>query len=109
MLIAKTLRIGERRRKSPPAIFGHEQIPLLVIASSLAAFAVSGGYTIAPREWFDPSCNIKGNISISSGERIYHVPGQENYDVTVIRADYGERWFCSEDNARSANWRKAGR
>lgn len=24
----------------------------------------------------DPSCNIKGNVSINTGERIYHVPGQ---------------------------------
>lgn len=53
-------------------------------------------------------CNIKGNISIGSGERIYHVPGQHYYDDTVIRLDYGERWFCSEADARAAGWRRAG-
>ncbi|CAN7629212.1 hypothetical protein [Rhizobium sp. LjRoot258] len=26
---------------------------------------------------FSSGCNIKGNISIDTGERIYHVPGQE--------------------------------
>ena len=52
-------------------------------------------------------CNIKGNVSINSGERIYHLPGQEFYAETVIRLEYGERWFCSEAEARSAGWRKA--
>jgi endonuclease YncB( thermonuclease family) len=55
------------------------------------------------------ACNIKGNISISTGERIYHVPGQEHYDETVISIGKGERWFCSEDEARAAGWRKARR
>jgi len=52
-------------------------------------------------------CSIKGNVSISSGERIYHVPGQRYYAETVIRPEYGERWFCSEAEARAAGWRKA--
>ncbi|WP_174013497.1 succinoglycan biosynthesis protein exoi [Agrobacterium tumefaciens] len=53
------------------------------------------------------NCNIKGNISISSRERIYHVPGQEYYASTKISPQYGERWFCSEDEARAAGWRRA--
>lgn len=52
-------------------------------------------------------CNIKGNVSINSGERIYHLPGQEFYAATTIRPEYGERWFCSEAEARSAGWRKS--
>jgi hypothetical protein len=58
---------------------------------------------------FNPSCKIKGNISIDTGERIYHVPGQMFYDDTRIRWDYGERWFCSEVEARAAGWRKSRR
>jgi hypothetical protein len=54
------------------------------------------------------NCIIKGNVSIGSGERIYHVPGQRYYDVTVIDPTYGERWFCSEAEAREAGWRKSG-
>ena len=54
-------------------------------------------------------CNIKGNVSINSGERIYHVPGQEFYTQTNIDPQYGERWFCSEVEARAAGWRKARR
>jgi hypothetical protein len=51
-------------------------------------------------------CVIKGNIS-SSGERIYHVPGQRYYDKTLINALQGERWFCTEQEAIAAGWRKA--
>ena len=52
------------------------------------------------------ACNIKGNISIS-GERIYHMPGQKYYSETRINTRSGERWFCSEDEARAAGWRKS--
>jgi hypothetical protein len=55
------------------------------------------------------ACIIKGNISINTGERIYHVPGQEHYDETIISPQYGERWFCTEAEAREAGWRKAYR
>ena len=51
-------------------------------------------------------CNIKGNVS-TQGERIYHVPGDEYYDETRISASHGERWFCSEAEARAAGWRRA--
>jgi hypothetical protein len=53
-------------------------------------------------------CRIKGNIS-SKGVRIYHVPGQENYNATRISPSKGERWFCSEAAARAAGWRRAKR
>jgi hypothetical protein len=55
------------------------------------------------------ACDIKGNISYGTGERIYHVRGQERYDGTVITASKGERWFCSEPEAQAAGWRRAGR
>ena len=53
-------------------------------------------------------CLIKGNIS-RSGNRIYHVPGMHDYDQTQINERTGERWFCSEAEARSAGWRRAQR
>ncbi len=52
-------------------------------------------------------CDIKGNISVESGEKIYHVPGQEYYDETKISSQYGELWFCTEAEARANGWRKA--
>ena len=54
-------------------------------------------------------CNVKGNISYNTGEHIYHVPGQYYYAVTRIDWFKGERWFCSEDAARAAGWRKSKR
>ncbi|RVA55515.1 hypothetical protein EN933_08145 [Mesorhizobium sp. M7A.F.Ca.US.001.01.1.1] len=58
---------------------------------------------------FSIGCNIKGNVSIDTGEHIYHVPGQKYYSQTIIRPEYGERWFCSEAEARAAGWRKSRR
>jgi endonuclease YncB( thermonuclease family) len=51
-------------------------------------------------------CVIKGNIS-RDGERIYHMPFQHFYSRTKIDKGKGERWFCTEQEARSAGWRRA--
>jgi len=51
-------------------------------------------------------CNIKGNIG-TSGKRIYHVPGGRYYDRTRIDTSRGERWFCTEGEARAAGWRRS--
>ena len=56
----------------------------------------------------DRGCKIKGNIS-GSGARIYHIPGQQDYERTGIREDKGERWFCSAEEAESAGWHAARR
>jgi micrococcal nuclease len=50
---------------------------------------------------------IKGNISQSTSEKIYHVPGGEFYDKTVIDESAGERWFCTEQEAVAAGWRRS--
>ena len=52
---------------------------------------------------------IKSNISLTSGEKIYHVPGGDFYDETVIDEAAGERWFCTEAEAVAAGWRKSKR
>lgn len=49
-------------------------------------------------------CRVKGNIN-AKGERIYHAPGMHTYAETQISPGRGERWFCSEAEARSAGWR----
>ena len=54
-------------------------------------------------------CDIKGNISYSTKEKIYHMPGQEYYLQTVITPMSGERWFCTEEEAIANGWRKAYR
>ncbi|CUH40256.1 Thermonuclease precursor [Jannaschia seosinensis] len=50
-------------------------------------------------------CAIKGNISDNG--RIYHLPGSRFYGPTRIDERRGERWFCSEAEARAAGWRRA--
>jgi len=51
-------------------------------------------------------CVIKGNIS-RGGERIYHMPFQRFYSRTKIDESKGERWFCAEQEALDAGWRRA--
>jgi hypothetical protein len=58
-------------------------------------------------DYHKAGCDIKGNISFDTQEKIYHVPGNEFYNATVINKAYGERWFCTEDEARNNGWRKA--
>jgi endonuclease YncB( thermonuclease family) len=50
-------------------------------------------------------CIIKGNVNIH-GERIYHIPGQSAYSKINMQ-DPRKRWFCSEEDARTAGWRPA--
>jgi endonuclease YncB( thermonuclease family) len=69
-----------------------------------AAFRRAQSAVPLPR---DTACAIKGNIS--GNGRIYHMPGQEHYNRTRISTARGERWFCTEAEARAAGWRKARR
>jgi hypothetical protein len=94
--------------------------PWWLAAIVLAGVGFAGGYALAAPEQATAfvratvgplglaGCQIKGNVSINSGARIYHVPGQRHYDETIIRLEYGERWFCSEQEARAAGWRRSG-
>lgn len=95
--------------------------PRSIIPIALAgALGFGGAYALMAPEQVAPmagmalgssggaGCNIKGNVSINSGERIYHTPGQKYYAETVIRPEYGEQYFCSEAEARAAGWRRSG-
>ena len=53
-------------------------------------------------------CAIKGNVG-KGGTRIYHVPGGQHYEATRIDTAKGERWFCTEAEARAAGWRRSRR
>lgn len=66
--------------------------------NSFSPFQISGA---------KPDCSIKGNISISSGKKLYHLPGMEDYESTNIEAVHGEKWFCTEAEAISKGWVKA--
>jgi endonuclease YncB( thermonuclease family) len=89
-------------------------------AARAAKAGIWAGRFIAPSRWRrgdrltsenagEPargSCQIKGNIS-RSGKRIYHVPGGRYYGPTRIDESKGERWFCSEEEARRAGWQRS--
>lgn len=93
-------------------------------AAREARLGIWRGDVIAPWEWrkgrrftvqdtrnkaaADTKCRIKGNVS-RGGERVYHVPGGRHYDQTRIDPSKGERWFCSEAEARKAGWRGSRR
>lgn len=71
-------------------------------AALVAALVAIGAAQAVAEE----ACNIKGNVN-TRGERIYHVPGDKYYNDTRISASHGERWFCSEEEARAAGWRRS--
>ena len=85
-------------------------VAFLLSTSSAAADRVELTQAQAerPQTQTKPGCVIKGNVA-ASGERIYHVPGGEYYAVTRVNPAKGERWFCSEAEAREAGWRRSKR
>lgn len=81
---------------------------LVVVALAVDRFMPLSALWHAPTGKWSQACRIKGNIS-QNGERIYHVPGGRWYARTRIDRFKGERWFCSEEEARAAGWRKSYR
>jgi cold shock CspA family protein len=85
-----------------------ETAPQSTSVASSPASTPSESVTVVPgSEGVPPTCNIKGNISWNSGNRYYHMPGMEDYAITQIDAERGERWFCSEAEAEAAGWSRA--
>ena len=88
------------------------------VAAQAAGRGIWRGEFVAPWDWrrgarlesttvvSDGECLIKGNIN-RDGERIYHVPGGMYYEQTRINTANGERWFCSEEEAIAAGWRRS--
>ncbi|TPM11516.1 hypothetical protein FJ960_01880 [Mesorhizobium sp. B2-3-11] len=89
----------------------HWQLPVIAfLGAGAATYVASEGLpAITVPNALNPACNIKGNISINSGQRIYHMPGDKFYSETIIRPEYGERWFCSQQEAQAAGWTRARR
>ena len=50
---------------------------------------------------------IKGNVDRQTEERIYHVPGGFFYSTTAVSISDGDRWFCTEEEAVAAGWKKS--
>lgn len=52
-------------------------------------------------------CPIKGQVTPSG--KVYLMPGAADYERARVRTSRGERWFCSEDEARTAGFKVADR
>ena len=85
------------------------------IAAEAAKAGLWAGSFVKPWEWRlgeaeavekTRACAIKGNIN-REGERIYHLPFQQFYPRTRVDESKGERWFCTEEEAREAGWQRA--
>ena len=48
-------------------------------------------------------CKIKGNIS-SKWKYLYYNIGDNNYNRVKININKGERWFCTEQEAKNCGW-----
>lgn len=83
-----------------------------VILAAIALFAMQFSRSHSPsliRSITQPGCAIKGNISIETENKLYHLPGMEDYESTTIDPARGEKWFCTESEAIKDGWRRAPR
>ncbi|GAB4219630.1 MAG: thermonuclease family protein [Candidatus Microgenomates bacterium] len=53
------------------------------------------------------NCIIKGNIDKNTYQKFYHLPNCKHYKEIVIEKDIGERYFCTEEEAQKAGFKKA--
>jgi endonuclease YncB( thermonuclease family) len=52
----------------------------------------------------DPKCGIKGNIRARN--KYFRFPGCKQYDTTLVQLHFGDKWFCSESEAKKAGFIK---
>jgi len=57
----------------------------------------------------NPKCIIKGNLENkrTSGRKLYYLPNCAQYKFVQIEKDLGEKWFCTEKEAKEAGYIKA--
>jgi hypothetical protein len=91
---------------------------LLLVALPAALLLGAGVASAVQTQWFTapsfraifniaPHCTIKGEVNFITRDRVYHLPGQFYYPRVTVSLPRGERWFCSEAEARSAGWRRS--
>lgn len=54
----------------------------------------------------DPKCVIKGNLTSRPVIKTYHFPGCGQYNRTFLELSRGDRWFCTEKEAKAAGFSK---
>lgn len=94
--------------RTGPRLVGLSALAVTVAAASLL---YSTDWLRAPsfRALFNlaPHCTIKGEVNYITRERVYHLPGQFYYPRVGVSLPRGERWFCSEAEAKRAGWRRS--
>ena len=81
-------------------------VVLGAMGSSYAGEGEADAMGATPEKEGPGDCQIKGDIG-PEGERLYHRPGERDYEWAWISEAKGERWFCSVDEAEAAGWRPA--
>ncbi|MDA2935989.1 thermonuclease family protein [Patescibacteria group bacterium AH-259-L05] len=56
----------------------------------------------------DPECTIKGNISRQGAGKVYFFLGCSSYNLVKIDTRKGEQYFCTEQEAIAAGFKKSG-
>lgn len=55
----------------------------------------------------NPKCVIKGNYpGFTRKNGVYHFPSCDNYTITKLELFKGDRWFCTESEAKKAGFTK---
>ncbi len=106
-----TTRSFSTKKKSRKRGLGETVVSILILAViALLTMVFRGSRVPLPISAItQPGCNIKGNIAMNTGKKLYHLPGMEDYESTVIDIAKGERWFCTELDAIKNGWQKAPR
>ena len=97
-----------------PELFKTNKIkPVFITSTSLSntarKFANILKVEIHEKLPFDIYPCIKCNISKDTGEKIYHLPFDQQYDNTIIETDDGEFYALTIDEAESKGYRRAYR
>ena len=100
---AELVRLGIARVYRQDRTYFEEQKEAVLLSRGLWAYDMID--PAAYRERAGWRLHDQGNIS--GNGRIYHLPGSPAYGPTRIDERRGERWFCTEDEARAAGWRPA--
>jgi hypothetical protein len=101
--------IEKHKHKTIQLIIMSKVVSFLIITAATIS-VIKFGYLPDPVAAItQPGCVIKGNISISTGRKLYHLPGMKDYGSTIIDQVKGERWFCTEPEAIANGWSKAPR
>ncbi|WP_299816973.1 thermonuclease family protein [uncultured Jannaschia sp.] len=110
---AELVRTGLARTYRSDTTYAEEEKEAALLSRGLWAYemddpsvwraAMRGQQRTSTSDTAPDGCEIKGNISENG--QIYHLPGSRFYANTRIAESKGERWFCSEAEARTAGWR----